>query len=288
MRIDGWKYYNHAAVPTTAPHEEPNLIPINDGSIWKTGGNTPLFARWTTEFDCGYETNWWYVIKDTPFDINALKSKRRYEINKGNKNFYVKEINPSEYVENIYDVAIAAYATYPESYRPNVSHDQFISDVTKWNFYKVYGAFSINDGSLCGYACLKKNKTYINFCMMKALPAHEKLGLNAAMVNHILVDHANFLSDGGYICDGARSIYHETAFQNYLEKYFAFRKAFCKLHVSYNPKLKFAIQILYPIRKIFLVGDKIGLIHQINSVFRMEEIARGKNGEPGINNNAIV
>ncbi len=38
MQIDGWKYYNHAIIPTTAPHEEPNMIPINDGSIWRIGG----------------------------------------------------------------------------------------------------------------------------------------------------------------------------------------------------------------------------------------------------------
>lgn len=287
MQIDGWKYYNHAIIPTTAPHEEPNMIPINDGSIWRIGG-TPLLTRWTTEFDCGYETNWWYVIKDTPFDINALKAKRRYEINKGNKNFYVREINPSEWVENIYEVAVAAYATYPKSYRPNVSHEHFVSDIKAWNFYKVYGAFSINDGLLCGYACLKKHKTYIDFCMMKAVPSHENLGLNAAMVNHILVDHANFLNDGGYICDGARSINHETAFQDYLEKYFGFRKAFCRLHITYNPKYELVIKTLYPIRKILLAGDKIGLIHQINSVLHMEEIARGNNGKSGINNNAIV
>lgn len=44
----------------------------------------PYLARWTSSFDCGHETNWWYVIKDTPFDINELKKKRRYEIRKGN------------------------------------------------------------------------------------------------------------------------------------------------------------------------------------------------------------
>lgn len=38
MQIDGWKYYNHAAIPTTAPHEIPNISPITDGSIWKSGG----------------------------------------------------------------------------------------------------------------------------------------------------------------------------------------------------------------------------------------------------------
>lgn len=43
MKIDGWKYYNHAAIPTTAPHEEPNMIPINDGSIWKIRGGVLLY-----------------------------------------------------------------------------------------------------------------------------------------------------------------------------------------------------------------------------------------------------
>lgn len=38
MEIDGWKYYNHAAIPTTAPHEKPNMEPIDNGYIWKIGG----------------------------------------------------------------------------------------------------------------------------------------------------------------------------------------------------------------------------------------------------------
>lgn len=88
-----WKYYNHAALPTTPPHMAPDLSPIVSGDIWKLNGS-PLFARWTTDFDCGYETNWWYIIKDQPFDINALKAKRRYEIKKGIKNFDAKTIEP--------------------------------------------------------------------------------------------------------------------------------------------------------------------------------------------------
>ena len=38
MQIDGWKYYSHAAIPTTPPHEPVNLEPINNGNIWKWGG----------------------------------------------------------------------------------------------------------------------------------------------------------------------------------------------------------------------------------------------------------
>jgi len=55
MKINGWKYYNHAAIPTTAPHEKVNTQPIKDKTIWKMDGK-PLFARWTENFDCGYET----------------------------------------------------------------------------------------------------------------------------------------------------------------------------------------------------------------------------------------
>ena len=50
MSIPGWKYYNNAAIPTTAPHEEANVTPVEDGSIWNIKG--ALLARWTTDWDC--------------------------------------------------------------------------------------------------------------------------------------------------------------------------------------------------------------------------------------------
>ena len=91
MDIKGWKYYNHAVIPTTAPHENPNMAPVEDGSIWKIGGGRPLLARWTTEFDCGYETSWWYVIKEQPFEMELLDSKVRKHIRQSLKKVYVKK-----------------------------------------------------------------------------------------------------------------------------------------------------------------------------------------------------
>lgn len=274
IQVDGWQYYNHAFIPTTAPHEMPNLAPINDGSIWLTEGATPLLARWTTDWDCGYETNWWYVIKDTPFDVSALKAKRRYEITKGNKNFKVEEINPIDWCEDIFHVVKLAYETYPESYRPVITHDEYVGAVRKWKFYKVYGAFDVEDKSLCGFACLKREGVYIDFCMLKAIPARERLGINAAIVNKILLDHNDFLNNHGYICDGARSVVHETAFQDYLEKYFGFRKAYCKLHIVYSPKFKWIINIAYHLRKTIRRFDQYPLIRNISALLKMEEINR--------------
>ncbi len=271
MQIKGWRYYNRAAIPTTAPHIEPDMTPIQTGDIWQLDGRKPLLVRWTTDFDCGYETNWWYVIKDKPFDVSALKAKRRYEINKGIRNFEVRQIDPREHAQALCDVAFAAYAEYPAAYRPSTTRDQFLQNVQNWNFYRNYGAFDRETNQLCGYALLLRDGNYIDFINMKAMPAAERQGVNAALVNGMLEDQASFLAQGGYICDGARSINYETAFQDYLEKYFGFRKVYCKLHIRYKGVLGFAIKCLYPFRKWLRKLDRISKIHLLNSLLKMEE-----------------
>lgn len=110
--------------------------------------------------------------------------------------------------------------------------------------------------------------------MQKTNPEYEKYALNAALVEKVVSHYQDFLTYGGVICDGARSINHETAFQDYLEKYFGFRKAYCKLHVVYNPRVKWLIKLLYPFRKILQQFDNIGIVHWANAVLEMEKIVR--------------
>lgn len=87
-----WFYYNHALLPTTAPHEKVDEEVIKQGKLWKKKwGGIPLLIRWTTDFDCPQKTEWWYCIKDSIFDISLLKSNERYKINKGKKNFNIKK-----------------------------------------------------------------------------------------------------------------------------------------------------------------------------------------------------
>lgn len=271
-----WRFYNHAAIPISAPHENVDLSPVLDKSIWRMMGS-PLFARWTTDYDCGSETNWWYVVKDTPFDIAELKAKRRYEINKGIKNFCVEIVDPIEYKEELFSVQVEAFSAYPEKYRPKVEKVEFFKSIEQWGEYSIFGCFRNETKELTGYALLaQESDSYIDFKAMKTMPIYEKYGVNAALVEGVLRHYDDFLQNGGYICDGSRSINHETAFQDYLEKYFLFRKAYCHLHIEYNPKIKWLIRILYPMRKILAKLDNIGVIHQVNSVLQMEEICRSE------------
>lgn len=69
-----WVYYNHALVPTTAPHEDPDLKALGKG-IWNFDGNKVLLVRYTTDFDYSQETGFWYIIKEGPFDIDGLDKK---------------------------------------------------------------------------------------------------------------------------------------------------------------------------------------------------------------------
>ena len=69
-----WKKYNGAIVSDEPPHIEPTLEDIENAKKY----DKYLFISYVTDFDCKQETPWWYVIKDTPFDINLLKAKRRY------------------------------------------------------------------------------------------------------------------------------------------------------------------------------------------------------------------
>ena len=270
--IEEWKYYNHAAIPTTAPHEAANLDPINDGSIWNLGGGIPLLVRWQSDWDCGFETKWWYCIKDEPFDIAALKSKRRYEINKGNKNFGVKKINPTEYREDLFRVTVAAYSGWPEKYRPKVEREAFYSQIGKWSSSDVFAGFSLESGVLNGFALLTDHNSYVEFSILRTEPEAEKLAINAAMVAGILEYYKDRFDGKFYINDGSRAIRHETAFQEYLEKYFDFRKAYCRLNVKYKSWFGIVVRVLYPFRKYIKTESRLG--SQISGVLRLEEICR--------------
>ena len=265
-------------IPTGSPDEEVDTSAIESGAIWcDSSGGGPLLARWTSDWDCGYETNWWYCIKDMPLELETLKAKRRYEIKKGLRNFDVKLIKPMDFSEELFEVQVAAFSAYPTKYRPVVDRKDFLKSIESWKNLTVYGAFSKEGGQLAGYALLNQNSSdWIEFNVLKTKPEFEKYAINAAIVGSILENFSDFLEKGGIICDGSRSINHETHFQDYLEKYFNFRKAYCKLHVDYNPKIKWLIPLLYSMRKLLIKFDSIGIFHQVNAILKMEEIVRNQ------------
>ena len=262
-----WQYYNHALIPSIPPHETVDIKSLADNPLWED--KRVLFARWTSDYDSKYETNWWYCIKDEPFDISSINAKKRYEINKGTKNFDVRIINPIDYKDALFDIYVCVANTY--SINMNTDQDSFIKNFERDNVV-VFGAFDRSDGVLSGYAIIVEDG-YIKYESHKAYPEKEKKAANAAIVNGILEYYNDKLSNEFYICDGERNIYHETRFQDYLEKYFGFRKAYCRLNIKYKPIVKLIVNGLFPFRKF--IGN-ISKLKKVSAVLKMHELYKQK------------
>lgn len=264
-----FREYNKCLISNLMPHEEPNISNIRN----ELKDKKLLFARWTSDFDCQQQTEWWWVINDKKYNLDNLKSKDRYEVKKGRKNFTTRIINPKEYLEEMISVYNEANKTYSKLSR----NDSIKTMEIEKN--KIYiGTFDLTDNSLSAYSICelitKGEKKVLNLSVEKSLPTKKNKGVNAALIDFICDYYLN-KENIDYIYDGERAIRHVTNFQDYLEKYFGFRKAYCKLNIYYSKKMKFAVNMLYPVRKIIkLFSNNNRFLYDIYITLKQEEIRK--------------
>lgn len=272
MDITGWEYYNHAAIPTTAPHISPDTKPIADGTIWKMEG-TPLLARWTTEFDCGYETNWWFVIREAPFIPEQISKKEMKSICQALKKCYVKKIDFADYSEEIYECYCSAFSKYENA--DNMLPKERFMEISKSEPDNVeyWGGFDVESNKLIGYITAWVYEVYAETRIAKFNPDFSKKRVSDALYYTVLNYYLNDCSKK-YISSGSRNINHKTNTQEYKIRRFGYRKAYCKLHIEYNPKVRIIMKIAYFFKDVLKKFDNITLIHQINSLLKMEELLK--------------
>ena len=271
-----WSYYHNAILSTAAPHDVVDERALQDKDFWKSfqSEGYPILARWTSDFDYPKPTEWWYMIKDKPFDIMDTKKNYRRKIRKGLDNFDIRVIDPAQYAEDLYQVELEAIASYPAKTRLKLDHDQFVAELSNRRDGVTLAAFNKEDNSIAGYCYDIVRDGYIFASEQTAKPSQEIKHLNAALMYSELDYFKRELAEGIYIVSGERSIFHQTNFQDYQEKYFGFRKAYCRLHILYRPAVKPIIDCLYIMRGIFKYLDGFKLFYKINCVLKMEEIAR--------------
>jgi len=268
-----WRYYNHALLPICAPNGEADIKILKNKNFWKAfKPNRPLFACWTTHFDCKYPTGWWYCILDKPFEFTALSSNRRTKINQATKNFDVRIIEIKEYAEQMFDIHKSAWQTYNKTGTFNTEKNRFCEDVKQWKDM-VFGAFDKERKQLAAYYRVKVNSTHIDLVTLKSDPSFEKKRVNLAIMYFVYNFFREDIEQGKYLCGGSRNIYHQTNFQEFREKNFGFRKAYVHLHIQYAPFVAPIIKLLYPFRKM-IKKFSFKMANQISGVLLMEEIYR--------------
>lgn len=268
-----WRYYNHAVMPNNAPHEEVDVREIEDKSIWNKYPKA-IMATWTSDFDCGYDTGWWATIKDgDSFLVDSLSYKSRKSIRISNRNCYVKKIDPAEYAEALAEVYMSAVKKY-KVFKQSKKKEDLIRGYQNPKDRVYWGGFERESDKLIGYLTTVEHEDYAEVPAAKYATEYLKLGVSGALHAAIL-DY--YINEQGkkYVLAGFRNIQHVTNVQDYLIRHFDFRNAFVKLHVEINPKYRTLIRFLYSVRGLLRLGilDKIGIIHRINGVLTMKEIA---------------
>ena len=273
-----WEYYNHALVPTLPPHIDPDISWMKDSDRWKeyAGGKMPLFARWVSDFDCSEETEWWCIIKDTPFDIMSLKSNRRSLITRGLKRVDVKVIIPADYAEQMSNILVKEWKYYDDSYEEGNDRQKLTDDFKKLTMKNLgnaeyLGAFLKDTNTMIGYAIYNLFDDWIEYSVVKTDPEYLNTQVNAALA-YFGVER--YMRPGiKYIHGGWRTMIHESNYQEYLMKNFGFRKAYCKLHIEYRPLMQIAVNVLYPLRGM-IKNVKNKWIYTVWCALQQEEIRR--------------
>lgn len=273
-----WEYYNHALVPTLPPHIDPDISWMKDSDRWKeyADGKMPLFARWVSDFDCSEETEWWCIIKDTPFDIMSLKSNRRSLITRGLKRVDVKVIIPADYAEQMSNILVKEWKYYDDSYEEENDRQKLTDDFKKLTMKNLgnaeyLGVFLKDTNTMIGYAIYNLFDDWIEYSVVKTDPEYLNTQVNAALA-YFGVER--YMRPGiKYIHGGWRTMIHESNYQEYLMKNFGFRKAYCKLHIQYRPLMQIAVNVLYPLRGM-IKKVKNKWIYTVWCALQQEEIRR--------------
>lgn len=237
-------------------------------------GEGTLLVRWTTDWDCGYETEWWYIIRESPFDIETLSKNSRKHIRQAMQKCYVKKINTVDYIDALYYCYEKTVDNY-KNFQGKISFEGFSKMYLNCESSGVdcWGCFSIESNDLIGYITVVPYDDYAETQTAKFLPEYLNLRTSDAIYYTVFEYYLN-QQGKKYVCSGTRNISHITNTQDYKIKTFNCRKAYCKLHIRYKPKISCVIKLLYPFRKILSLFDSISKIHQINAVIKMEEIIR--------------
>lgn len=276
-----WKYYNHILLPKAEPKTEVSITPAEAKALFKQYRNAYVI-RFTSNLDACNSEEWYYCIKDDAFSPSSLKSKRRNVLNKATLNFDVREIVPNRYIREFHEIINDANQGYSvkKDFESLESITQRCNTLSAMTDSKYLGAFSKENGKLVGYLWLSFNGKCIHMVEQHCIRAYEHLECNAALCSkmcEIYTDH--YLPAGYYLCDGERNISHQTAFQDYLIKYFGFRRAYCLLHCLYRKPIGFFIKLASPFYAVLspLVKKLApGFGASLDAVMTMEKIRRSQ------------
>lgn len=263
IMTDKYINYKGAWVFAHDAHKEHKLSDTDVAALLNKGG---LMVRNVYDFDCGDETSFWYVIKDSFGGMEELSSKMRNQVKKCFKTMHVERIAADYLANNGYEVFVAAVDNYRiKATAP--TKEEFEDRISKGTENEYWGVIDNETGKLVAFSMNAVTNECCEYRTMKAIPKYQKLyayyGLIYEMNRYYLEERKV-----KYVNDGARSITNHSNIQPFLIDKFRFRKAYCHISIKYKWWFGIAVALSYPFRRLIP-------LRQVKALLDMEEIARG-------------
>ena len=212
------------------------------------------------------------MIKFAPFTVDELSKKRQQTIRNSLKRCNVKRIAPSEYIDELWRVNREAVKNYKNA--DNAGSEEQFKQAVLHNGLEYWGAFSAETGEMAGWMSCQNNGDWTETISAKYAPSAQRaVRPSEALHYHVLNHYLNRLGQK-YVCSGTRNINHKTHAQEYKITNWNFRRVHCRLHIVYNPRIKWIVVCLYPMRALLKLLDFETHFHQLNNLLKMEKIAR--------------
>ncbi len=231
-----------------------------------------VFVRNVYDFDCEEETSFWFVIKDYFGGLEELSSGARRDVRKSLRVYDIDRIS----IDTLRDEGYSIYAGAQASYRVHCDvfsqeeYDQLIDTWRASNNKEFWGVRHKESKELVAIAINTVENHYCEYNALKCKPEALKDG-SQPYYGLIYEMNRYYLEEKKlkFVNDGARSLTNHSNIQPFLMQKFKFRKAYCRLSVTYQWWLSPIIKLLYPFRRYIRVN-------KIRAVLNMEAMAKGK------------
>ena len=207
-----------------------------------------LYVRWVSDFDNnGEEGEYYYVLRDKPYDLAELPSKTRNQIRKFLKNCDAKQVSGVDIVNGggygVYTQEISRY----EQRGLQSAHVLTEAEFSNWMLNETQDLWAVfYEGVIIAFAICRPVGQCVNLVTWKADYAHYKLlypiyGLLYKMINGYLLS-----GQFKYVFDGGRSMTEHSNVQDFLLTKMGFRKANTRLRTYFRWWLRPALFLLSP------------------------------------------
>jgi hypothetical protein len=265
-----WRRYGKTLLPLCMPHVP---FTVDRTEIRKTlRKKEALLACWTTEWNRGEPSEWWWTCCDTEdYRIEAIDSARgRRSIRQGLRACTVEKIEKSTFYSHSYPIYSMAMTEYGEKPPTQTQYARQVESMAKYHGVEFWGAFY--QTRMAAFAICTVQDQAVLLGSTKSAPDLDKHNPNAALFHSI---SKHYLESGmKYVTNGSRTMWHPTHINEFLET-LGFRKVYCRLNVEMSTLARF-ISLLRVNKWGPLLGTRILMRRkwmQLDGFYRLLRIA---------------